>query len=292
MVITVKGVRLALPTDEASLFEFKFLPLPYDYRARIPLGEIINKPDRARRLFNEWDDVFVIHVFDPTYGTEFSPGRTPKYARTKPSYLSAGSYRFLIGPKVHRRCSTSHKNAQFVYGNITAPQRDPPFDRTNYKACAGDNVEVSYSWLRARDWTHDTLPIFQKNITELFNAILLDRSVAVYEFDRRACEEVLNSPEMQNIEAYIDEHHAAVHDFINEKLAGLDCQYGQLRRYLDQQNFVIDQMGESSDGYYIRIYYYSSKKDFISKLFGRKLGGLFVFDEDRKFTYANWGVPK
>ena len=105
--------------------------------------------------------------------------------RTRSNYLSAGGYRFIIGPKVNRRCSTGHRNARFIYGNITAPQGDPPFDRTNYKACAGDNVEAVYSTLYASDWTQDTLPIFQKNITDLLNSILLNRQVKVYDHDLR-----------------------------------------------------------------------------------------------------------
>jgi hypothetical protein len=185
VVITVKGVRLALPTDEASLHEFKFGPSPDDYRAHITLYEVLQNPDRAERLFDEWESAIVKHVFDPKFGVEYSRSNTPKENRADPAYLKEKNYSFSIGPFASRLCARDLSGWRFIYKNINAPSGVPPFDQTAYMACAGNNVLASYTSLFSRDWTKQTLPIFQENITKLLNDILVDLDVRTFSHDLR-----------------------------------------------------------------------------------------------------------
>lgn len=180
VVITVKGVRLALPTDYASLHEFQFGPLPDDYRARFTLQEALDNPDGARRFFDGRDDVIIHHVSDPTYGLEYAPANVPVRERADQEYIKEQTYIITIGLFARRRCGSEHSGYTFIYKNILAPIANTRvFDQTNYLACADEIIEVEYASLEANEWTSETIPIFHDNITELFNDILLDFDVRI-----------------------------------------------------------------------------------------------------------------
>ena len=90
----------------------------------------------------------------------------------------------------------------------------------------------------------------------------------------------------------MDEMHAGIGDYINDKLTGLDCSYDEIRQYFVKLNFEITTEFESNKGYHFSIDYYSPNRDIITKILGNHIGGAFSFDKEKLFVRTAWGVSK
>lgn len=181
IVVEVKGVRLALPSDESDISEYYFSKVPLDTRSWRSLEQIIDDPGGARKWFSELPSILV----RKGYSDDFSRSRSTTLQKSTIKHLNGGIYTFAIGEFPRRRCASDFAGWVFYYGNIAAPQGQHPFDRTNYLACAGENVSVTYGSLYRVDWTDETVPDIQENLTKLFNSVLQNRQVRTYDHDLR-----------------------------------------------------------------------------------------------------------
>ena len=109
------------------------------------------------------------------------------------------------------------------------------------------------------------------------------------------CQEMLNSPELQNVKSYIDENGAAVRDLYNRRLSGLDCTFEEIKKYLLDLDFddYRENIGTNHSGMAVRyrpktILYYVP----IIGGFYQGYNGAFIFDKDNKFDKSSWSVAK
>jgi len=106
-----------------------------------------------------------------------------------------------------------------------------------------------------------------------------------------ACQERLNSHELQNVKTYIDENGAAVTKLFNRRLSGLDCTFDEIKKYLLDLDFKRYKEIIRTNDSWISVRYRPYHLPIIS-LFYQGYGGSFKFDKNGKFVDSSWGVPK
>ncbi len=171
-LITVKGSRFSLPTDETSLRAFTFAPLPDDADRAIILEDVLGEPDNARQKFGEWDKVVIRHAT-----ADDDRHRVPVAARATREWVATGSYQFEVTGVPNSQCQHYLRDVDFLFGSIVRPPEGSSPQKTEYLACAGFNIVARYTSLTTDDWSEETLPALHDSITRLFDRMLVNLRV-------------------------------------------------------------------------------------------------------------------